>query len=70
MVKVGEIVKWRCPLEEDYSYGTILKINKRVATIMGSGYYTGTITEVHLMYIEKIKRGGKKCGNSKKYRKR
>lgn len=59
MYEVGELVKWRCPLDADYSYGTILEVNNRnVARVEGSGYYAGVITEVHLRYIEKVKRGG------------
>lgn len=69
MVRVGETVKWRCPLDEDYSYGTVVKVNKRKVYVMGSGYYAGVITEVHSMHIEKLKRGGKKGGKCKKYRK-
>ena len=69
MFKVGELVKWMCPLDEDYSYGTILEINNSIATVVGSGYYTGVITEVHLRYIETVEKGGKRVGSNKKYRK-
>ncbi len=67
MIKVGEMVKWRCPLDEDYSYGTVLKIKDNLATVLGSGYYTGVITEVHLRSIEKLGKGGNKVGGNKKY---
>lgn len=71
MFKVGELVRWMCPIEEDYSYGTILEIKKSVATVLGSGYYTGVTTEVHLKYMEKIRRGGGVLGSgSKKHSKR
>lgn len=70
MFSVGEIVKWRDPLDEDYSYGTVLRIKKSVAVVLCSGYYAGIITEMPIKNIEKLERGGKRCGNSKKYRKR
>lgn len=70
MFKVGELVKWRCPLDEDYSYGTILEINKSLATLSCTGYYAGKRVEVHLRNIEKIKRGGVGYGGSKKHTKR
>lgn len=60
MLKAGEMVRWRCPLDEDYSYGTILEINRNVATVRGSGYYAGKVTEVHLRNIEKLQRGDKR----------
>ena len=69
MFSVGEVVKWRLPLEEDYSYGTILKINRGKAIVRDSGYYTGKIVEVHLKYLEKHKRGGKGFGGSKEHSK-
>ena len=71
MVRVGEIVKWRYPLDADYNYGTVMEIKKSVALVMWSGYYAGVITEVALHRLEKAERGGKKVGsNSKKYSKR
>lgn len=69
MFEVGELVSWCTPLDADYSYGTILEISNNRATILGAGYYTGVIVNVHLRYIEKVKRGGKDIGGSKKYRK-
>lgn len=70
MYEVGELVRWRCPLDADYSYGTILSINKNIARVEGSGYYTGVITDVHFRYIEKLQRGGGGFGLSKGNRKR
>ena len=70
MFVVGEVVKWRLPLEEDYSYGTILKIYKKRALVIDSGYYAGKITEVQIRYLEKHKRGGKGFGGSKEHSKR
>ena len=70
MFRAGELIKWRNPLDADYSYGTILEIKSSTAIVVGSGYYTGAITEVHLRYIEKAEKGGKGFGNSKKYSKR
>lgn len=66
MFKIGEMVKWRCPMDEDYSYGTILDISRSIATLSCSGYYAGKITEVHLKNIEKLKRGGVGYGGCKK----
>ena len=70
MFNIGDLVQWRNPLDADYSYGTILNIEGGMATIMCSGYYAGITTEVPIKYIEKIKRGGKGFGGSKKYSKR
>ena len=71
MYKAGERVRWRTPLDADYSYGTILEINRGIATVVGSGYYHGVISEIHIRHMEKLSRGGKKVGsNSKKYSKR
>ena len=69
MFRVGEAVKWRCPLDAEYSYGTILKIKRRVAIVSGSGYYTGRVSEVHIRYIRKLERGGGGYGAGKKYSK-
>lgn len=68
MYKVGELVKRRCPLDEDYSYGYILGVKRNVALVVGTGYYSRTTTKVHLKYIKKVRRGGG-CGQSKKYSK-
>jgi hypothetical protein len=68
--KVGEMVRWMCPLEEDYSYGTILEIKQSKAKILCTGYYAGMITEVHLRYIDKLERGGEGFGRGKKCSKR
>lgn len=70
MFKVGEAVRWRCPLDADYSYGYILEIKRSIATVLCTGYYIGCTTEVHLRYIEKVKGGGTVGSNSKKYSKR
>ena len=72
MVKVGDEVRWRNPLDADYSYGTIISLYKGKATVKETGYYHGVISEVYLRYIEKRgARGGKIVGsNSKKHNKR
>ena len=70
MFKVGELVKWRRPLDEDYSYGYIVEINRNRATVSGTGYYKGVITIVHLKEVEKVKNGGKGFGGSEKCSKR
>ena len=54
MYEIGELVRWRCPLDADYSYGYILEIT----------------TEIHLRYIEKVKRGGGGFGRGKEHSKR
>lgn len=69
MYKIGELIKWCSPLDADYSYGTILEINRNHATVLGSGYYAGVKFSVHLRCIEKIEKGGKSFGGNKKYRK-
>lgn len=71
MFKAGDKVRWMCPIDEDYSYGTILAIKRSVATVSCTGYYTGTTAEVHLKYIERLQRGGGVLGsNSKEHSKR
>ena len=70
MFRVGEAVKWMCPLDADYSYGTILEIKNSIATVLGRGYYKGRITEVHIRYLSKEEKGGGGYGGSKKHRKR
>ena len=71
MVKAGDTVKWRCPMDADYSYGIILDLKKNTALIKGMGYYAGIIVEVNLKNIEKLERGGRSFGsNSKKHSKR
>ena len=66
MFRVGDRVKWRNPLDADYSYGTIVEISGSYAKVEGTAYYTGIIMDVHLGCME---RGGKRCGNSKKHSK-
>ncbi len=62
MLKVGDTVKWMCPLDHDYTYGEILSINKSIATVKGIGLYKHITAEVHLRYIEKLA-GGRNCGS-------
>lgn len=62
MLKVGDTVKWMCPLDHDYTYGEILIINKSIATVKGIGLYKHITAEVHLRYIEKLA-GGRNCGS-------
>lgn len=59
MFEAGDKVRWMCPLDADYTYGEILEIKKSIATVRGIGLYRGSITEVHLRYIQTIT-GGKK----------
>ena len=53
MFKVGDAIKWMCPLDNDYTYGEITALRKSVATVKGTGLYSGITAEVHLRYIEK-----------------
>lgn len=69
MFSVGELVKWRCPFDPVYSYGSIVELRKKWAVIECKDYYDGIIVEVHLRYLRKVKKGGRGCGGSKKYTK-
>lgn len=66
MFKVGDAVRWLCPLDNDYTYGEIIDLRKSVATVKGIGLYSGITTEVHLRYMEKVKRGGGSVGSNSK----
>lgn len=66
MCKIGELICWRNPLDADYSYGYVRAVHKGVLEVEGTGYYTGVISEIHK---GSVIRGGKSCGNNKKYRK-
>lgn len=68
--EVGERVRWRSSLDADYSYGTIIYIGKKWATVRGCGYYDRHEELVHLRHIEKIDSGGKHFGGNKKHSKR
>lgn len=73
MFKLGEIIKWRTPIEPICSYGEILNIERGVATVREiGGYYHGRVTGVYLRYIRKLnnKGGSRFGGSSKKYSKR
>ena len=37
MFKVGDAIKWMCPLDNDYTYGEIIALRKSVATVKGTG---------------------------------
>ena len=65
MFKAGDIVKWMCPLDHDYTYGEILSIDKGIATVQGIGLYSHITAGVHLRYIEKLA-GGRNRGGSKR----
>ena len=64
-LKVGDTVRWMCPLDHDYTYGEILSIKKSIATVKVAGLYKNTTEAVHLRYIEKLV-GGKNCGDGKR----
>lgn len=65
MYKIGELIRWQSPLDEDYSYGYIVEIRKKYVVVLGTGYYTGSLALVHIRSLEK--RGGDSNGRSKKY---
>jgi len=68
--KVGELVKWCEPLDVEYSYGYIVEVSRNRATVRCLGYYAGIITHVHIKYIRKVQKGGKRLGSSKRHSKR
>ena len=45
------------------TYGEITALRKSVATVKGTGLYSGITAEVHLRYIEKLMRGGGSVGS-------
>lgn len=51
MFKVGDAIKWMCPLDNDYTYGEIIALRKSVATVKGTGfiqrYYSGGTPKIH-----------------------
>jgi hypothetical protein len=67
MLKVGDTVKWMCPLDHDYFCGEIVSIKNRFATIKGIGLYKHITAEVHFKYIKKVA-GGKGFGSGKRNR--
>lgn len=67
--KVGERVKWMSPLDEDYSYGTIVDLRRSTAIVEGSGYYKGHLSVVRIKDIEKLEKGGGGFGSHKKHSK-
>lgn len=68
--KVGELIKWREPLDEDYSYGHVVAVDRTVVTVRCLGYYAGITTHVHIKYVRKVQKGGKRVGGSKRRSKR
>ena len=50
MFKVGDAIKWMCPLDNDYTYGEITALRKSVATVKGTGLYSG-ITAVSYTHL-------------------
>ena len=66
MVKSGDLVKWRMPLDQDYSYGKILSIDRGIARVVHTGgYYDGIEIDVYIKFIEK---GGNESGYKVKRR--
>lgn len=68
MYKSGELVRWMSPLDEDYSYGYIIEVRNKYATVLGTGYYKGSVALIHTRSIEKLEKGGRdSSGRSKKH---
>lgn len=68
MHRKGELVRWRSPLDEEYSYGFIKEIGTRYVVVQGTGYYNGVEALVHIKNIEKLeRRGGDTHGRSKEH---
>ena len=65
MLKVGDRVKWMCPMDYDYFYGEIISIRGKFATIRGIGVHRHAFAEVHFKYIKKIS-GGNNSGSGKR----
>ena len=65
MLAVGDRIRWMCPLDNDYTYGEILSIHRKIATVRGIGLYRHITGDIHFKYIEKIA-GGRNCGGGKK----
>lgn len=68
MFKAGERVRWRSPLDADYSYGVVVSVTRKWVVVRG--YYAQREELVHLRYIEKVKSGGRRFGGNKKHSKR
>lgn len=58
MLKAGDTIRWMCPLDNDYTYGEIVSIDRGIATVKGTGLYKNITAGVHLKYIEKVTGGG------------
>jgi hypothetical protein len=56
--KVGELVRWMLPLDNDYSYGYVEEIKRNLVVVRCTGYYSGLQVEVHMRYIDRQKGGG------------
>ena len=67
MLKVGDTVKWMCPLDHDYFYGKITGIKNKFATIQGIGLYKNITAEVHVKYITRIAGGGNRGSGKRNY---
>jgi len=65
MYEIGELIRWRSPLDEDYSYGYIVNVEKNYVLVRGTGYYKDSLTLIHIRYIEQ--RGGDSDGWGKKH---
>lgn len=52
MFKVGEFVKYRMPLDADYSYAVILDLKKRKAVVVLKTYPQELVVEVPYKYME------------------
>lgn len=61
---IGDTVRWREPLDADYSYGKVISADRTKATVAGLNYYYGITTEVPIRNLEKA--GGKGFGSTGK----
>lgn len=66
-LKVGDTVRWMCPLDHDYFYGEIVSIKNRFATIKGIGLYRKITAEVHFKYIQRIAGGKSREGGKRSH---
>lgn len=68
MLRVGDSVRWMCPMDPDYMYGEIVNIYRGMATVKGNGIYSRVTSWVPLKFIEKLAGGrndGSGAGNNK-----
>ena len=65
MLKVGDTVRWMCPLDNDYTYGEIVSLHRGRATVKGIGVYKNAKAYIPLRYIQRLTGGGN-CGSGER----